>query len=365
MELDKRKLGRVVGLALVLALLGLVATLAIDRESWHASHQHGARGLAIGPWDKMECSMYATPQWSDPPIPLKTRPEFFWNSTYANGSCDFMFGNGAPACCNKFQSQSLAENFRNLEAVFGSSPACLYNLKSMWCGYTCSPYQAHFVKASNGTGHYALAARYTNFTMERDYARSIYNSCANVEIGNTTIGQLFPFFDQFFPGFFVQPTSLQVIAFNYTNYGSGFNWTTQSGLYPSGGNSSGSGSGGHECLRGVWNVTVFGNEVTFDFENGTNAVALAVENSQCSLAISSSWEYGSSSNSSSLMLTQQACKPINGKLCGVLCEFLQSLKLQLNPSKCQLYLQSPTGDTRLYLTKRNDTHIDFGSYYHL
>lgn len=50
------------------------------------------------------------------------------------------------------------------------------------CGYACDPYQSDYVvPTQTGADNVVLA---TNFTIDLDYAQSIYMSCKNVHLQN-------------------------------------------------------------------------------------------------------------------------------------------------------------------------------------
>lgn len=55
-----------------------------------------------------------------------------------------------PACCNNNQNILLADNFRSLDAVFGSDyggcDICVINLKRLYCKFTCDPDQEEFLE---------------------------------------------------------------------------------------------------------------------------------------------------------------------------------------------------------------------------
>ena len=72
-------------------------------------------------------------------------PQKLYRPEYEPFPCPFMDRN-SELCCNDDQIEILANNFKELDSVFGvDCPICSLNLKIMWCHYTCNPKQANFV----------------------------------------------------------------------------------------------------------------------------------------------------------------------------------------------------------------------------
>ena len=134
------------------------------------------------------CAFYATSRHFSPPL-TGFKPPTVWNtSTFANGSCEFLYKTGDPVCCNSYQATALSENFVILSQVFTACPACLVNIKTMWCGYTCSPYQASFVTViQNGTGFNAGTTKVANFTMTPEYGKGLYDTCNKTDLGTAFV----------------------------------------------------------------------------------------------------------------------------------------------------------------------------------
>ena len=65
-----------------------------------------------------------------------------------------------------------------LDAVFGGDcNICGINLKIMWCEYTCSPVRKTFVNATGYTVQFGLNLTETTFTVNPNYACTIFSSC--------------------------------------------------------------------------------------------------------------------------------------------------------------------------------------------
>eukprot|EP00347_Sterkiella_histriomuscorum_P014918 403359016 len=97
--------------------------------------------------------------------------------------CPFMDQN-SPLCCNDDQVEIMTNNFRSIDSVFGEDCSiCSVNLKRMWCDYTCHPQKTKFVQGDGyqmdpEDGNLTL----TNFTVDPDYACTMFQSCAKVAI---------------------------------------------------------------------------------------------------------------------------------------------------------------------------------------
>lgn len=89
-------------------------------------------------------------------------------------------------CCNDDQAEILDANFIQIDTVFGlDCPICAMNMKRMWCEYTCNKNKASFVKgisyqmdADPNIGNETV----TLFSLDRDYACTVFQSCQKVSI---------------------------------------------------------------------------------------------------------------------------------------------------------------------------------------
>ncbi|KAJ5070171.1 npc intracellular cholesterol transporter 1 [Anaeramoeba ignava] len=79
------------------------------------------------------------------------------------------------ACCNDSQAAFFKNNFQTAVNFFGSCPACINNLYFTWCGYTCSPEQGNYITTQNQVDGEPLIL--PNFTVCRDWAKAVYDSC--------------------------------------------------------------------------------------------------------------------------------------------------------------------------------------------
>jgi len=107
--------------------------------------------------------------------------------------CSFALDTEGKGCCDQNQTSEIASNFKELvEPMLGSCPACVKNLRQLWCGYTCSPNQGSFV---NVTGADPLR---TTFYVSQGFAARLYESCQDVSFaGGTAVKLLWDSPDKF------------------------------------------------------------------------------------------------------------------------------------------------------------------------
>ena len=105
-------------------------------------------------------------------------------------------------------------NFQASDAVFaGDCSVCAANMKKMWCSYTCDPNQGTFeygigTVASDYNYNYTLVS----FTVDPDYACTIFNSCKKTSfISEASISSSIAFLD--FLGLNGKDTAKSIIYF--------------------------------------------------------------------------------------------------------------------------------------------------------
>ncbi|KAF5369963.1 hypothetical protein D9758_001274 [Tetrapyrgos nigripes] len=98
--------------------------------------------------------------------------------------CGEEFTNG-PSCCTKSQVETLGENFKLVEGLIASCPACRNNFRSFFCAFTCSPNQSSFlnVTSTQTTDSNQVAVESVDFFVGEDFAKGFYNSCKDVQYG--------------------------------------------------------------------------------------------------------------------------------------------------------------------------------------
>nr|ACO15628.1 Niemann-Pick C1 protein precursor [Caligus clemensi] len=89
-------------------------------------------------------------------------------------------------CCTRRQIIDLESNFASLEAVAGHCPTCLYNLKKVFCDFTCHPEQSRFLNASkkiwgkNSEGEEVEMVKELDYYVDSIFSNEVYNACKDV-----------------------------------------------------------------------------------------------------------------------------------------------------------------------------------------
>ncbi|OXA57471.1 Niemann-Pick C1 protein [Folsomia candida] len=89
-------------------------------------------------------------------------------------------------CCRADQIADLTEQLKMPEGIISRCPSCWHNFRQSLCEFTCSPFQAHFVKVAkfwNGTVDNKLVVEDTNFYVTERHANASFDSCRNVMMG--------------------------------------------------------------------------------------------------------------------------------------------------------------------------------------
>ncbi|KAF7301480.1 SSD domain-containing protein [Mycena indigotica] len=96
--------------------------------------------------------------------------------------CGAEFAEGN-VCCTSDQLQALEDNFKLVEGVISSCPACRNNFRSFFCSFTCSPNQATFVNVTRTqqTTPGKSAVKSLDFFVGQQYGEGFFDSCKNVQ----------------------------------------------------------------------------------------------------------------------------------------------------------------------------------------
>ena len=114
-------------------------------------------------------------------------------------------------CCTDAQVSIMKANFATSDSVFGEVGMCGLNLKKLWCEYTCSPYQTQFV---NATGYNKLNFTDVLFSVDEDFACTVFRSCRKVSlVAQASLQSSKSFLD--FLGVNGQNSSLSSIVFQF------------------------------------------------------------------------------------------------------------------------------------------------------
>ncbi|EFC42825.1 predicted protein [Naegleria gruberi] len=96
---------------------------------------------------------------------------------------------GQKVCCNSTQVSTMVSRFTLLDATFWRCIACVLNLKKMWCDFTCSNQQGHFltIESMYETPKYAQYIKEVNFYVSLDFQNQIWESCKDVKLGQLPV----------------------------------------------------------------------------------------------------------------------------------------------------------------------------------
>ncbi|BAO40346.1 niemann-Pick type C-related protein 1 [Kluyveromyces marxianus] len=90
-------------------------------------------------------------------------------------------------CCTREQMVALKENLNKAESIIASCPACKKNFETIFCHFTCSPHQRHFVdviETSESRDGREIVAELDVF-VNGSWASEFYDSCKNVKFSAT------------------------------------------------------------------------------------------------------------------------------------------------------------------------------------
>lgn len=90
-------------------------------------------------------------------------------------------------CCRDDQIEDLVDQLSMPEGIIARCPSCWHNFRQSLCEFTCSPFQAHFVRVAkfyNGWGPNGEAiVEDTQLYMTERHAQATFDSCRNVVMG--------------------------------------------------------------------------------------------------------------------------------------------------------------------------------------
>eukprot|EP00003_Mantamonas_plastica_P032223 TRINITY_DN8685_c0_g1_i2.p1 TRINITY_DN8685_c0_g1~~TRINITY_DN8685_c0_g1_i2.p1 ORF type:complete len:274 (-),score=53.82 TRINITY_DN8685_c0_g1_i2:1068-1889(-) len=132
------------------------------------------------------CSMYGNPPFNISGAPPKTTPDLV--------DCP-MFNTSH--CCSSGQSNNIHQHFKNIvDNVFFDCQACINNLKTLWCHFTCSPRQLDFVEVTKTKPDGQIEE--VTYTVCPEFAQDLYNSCEYTPFGGGVIvHQQYPTYEAF------------------------------------------------------------------------------------------------------------------------------------------------------------------------
>jgi len=173
------------------------------------------------------CSLTGTPTYHFTPL---AEGHIAQKETMADDSCQSYWTSGQDSvCCSWDQSQDLANNMLFIRQIWSKCPACVTNIYSLWCGFTCDPDQGIFVnvtktKIKNKSHEVVIGV---DFVLSEYFASGLYDSCKDSQInGGVLISDLYVDYDSFLTGFFNQPPNQIDIHFVYRDENS-LNYTIE------------------------------------------------------------------------------------------------------------------------------------------
>jgi len=92
-------------------------------------------------------------------------------------------------CCKEDQIADLVSQLQTPKGIISRCPSCWYNFRQSFCEFTCSPYQAHFLKVAkfyppvNETSPKVVES--VDFYVTKRHAQGSFDSCKNVVMGAT------------------------------------------------------------------------------------------------------------------------------------------------------------------------------------
>ncbi|KAJ3998282.1 patched family-domain-containing protein [Lentinula boryana] len=88
-----------------------------------------------------------------------------------------------PVCCTFDQLQTLEDNFRIVDKIVSSCPACKNNFHDFFCKFTCSPNQGTFlnVTSTQTTNSNQIAVKSVDFFVGPQFSQGFFESCRDVK----------------------------------------------------------------------------------------------------------------------------------------------------------------------------------------
>ncbi|KAG8442189.1 hypothetical protein GDO86_011113 [Hymenochirus boettgeri] len=130
--------------------------------------------------------------YSGPPIPLPAEGHDLLQQLCPS----FYYGNNT-VCCDVQQLNTLNNNLQLPLQFLSRCPSCFYNLMTLFCELTCSPYQSDFLNVTATepyTGPDPLKANESITAMEyyigERFTNAMYNACKDVEAPSSNVKAL-------------------------------------------------------------------------------------------------------------------------------------------------------------------------------
>lgn len=163
--------GRHPGLGLLLLLLLCPARVFSQSCVWY-----GECGIATGD-KRYNC------EYSGPPKPL---PKDGYD--LVQELCPGFFFDNVSLCCDVQQLQTLKGNLQLPLQFLSRCPSCFYNLMTLFCELTCSPWQSQFLNVTATEDYFdpetrenKTNVRELEYYLGQSFANAMYNACRDVE----------------------------------------------------------------------------------------------------------------------------------------------------------------------------------------
>uniref|UniRef100_A0A1I7SM66 SSD domain-containing protein n=2 Tax=Bursaphelenchus xylophilus TaxID=6326 RepID=A0A1I7SM66_BURXY len=104
--------------------------------------------------------------------------------------CPRLFENNSTVsfCCDEKQFKIFQKRMEVPRQMLSRCPSCLSNFMNLWCQFTCSPYQSHFVRLLE-TGEKdkfsiknSVYVKKVEYYVDEDYANGVFESCKGVRM---------------------------------------------------------------------------------------------------------------------------------------------------------------------------------------
>ncbi|KAG2372669.1 hypothetical protein C9374_003384 [Naegleria lovaniensis] len=142
-----------------------------------------------------------------PTVPWKT--PFHLPSDYENvlsAMCPHLASQ--TVCCNTTQVDKMKDNFVLLDMVFWRCPACVLNMKKMWCDFTCNNQQDTFVaiSAMNPIPKYKDYIAQVDFYLSTDFQNDLWANCKDDKMAAQPVKEQYPNVQAFLQGLIQKST---------------------------------------------------------------------------------------------------------------------------------------------------------------
>ena len=149
--------------------------------------------LCAAVWAQEGCQMWGQDGAMNPPTVYHGPPKA---ANPPITDCTEMLDEHGLGCCSHDQAVTFHESFKRAEFTFFRCPACVQNIKTLWCAFTCSYMQDSFLESTAGpkkTPSGLPIVGNVNFYVTERFSQTLYDSCKdNPFAGALPLGQFVP-----------------------------------------------------------------------------------------------------------------------------------------------------------------------------